>query len=159
LGLAALWGTAFKWFDWWGGTAYGYRPLVDTMPFLCLLLAPLLNWGHARNKKLFPALLGLLIPSVLVQILGAFTFTSAWDSRPAYAVAHADPERPEILVPSSRAVKHYLALHDDVVRVREVNADFDLHEQRMWSFQENPIYYFLTHFNESRAQRRAAIGQ
>ncbi len=40
LGLMLL---QFCWHDWWGGSAYGYRPLLDTLPGLsvcCYLVRP-----------------------------------------------------------------------------------------------------------------------
>src|SRR5947207_8378393 len=30
-----------KWFDWWGGHAYGYRPWLDAVPYLSLGLVPI----------------------------------------------------------------------------------------------------------------------
>ncbi|HEX3597785.1 MAG TPA: hypothetical protein VHU80_21905, partial [Polyangiaceae bacterium] len=30
-----------KWFDWWGGHAYGYRPWLDAVPYLSLALLPI----------------------------------------------------------------------------------------------------------------------
>jgi len=29
-----------RWFDWWGGWTYGYRPWLDVIPYLVLLLIP-----------------------------------------------------------------------------------------------------------------------
>ena len=45
LGLAAFATMALQcaWFDWWGGHAYGYRPWLDVMPYLVLLLLPVLD--------------------------------------------------------------------------------------------------------------------
>ena len=34
---------AAKWFDWWGGSTYGYRPIVDTAPFLALMMIPVID--------------------------------------------------------------------------------------------------------------------
>ena len=42
---------AGKWFDWWGGSTWGYRPIVDTTPFLALLMIPLIERGHCRPRS------------------------------------------------------------------------------------------------------------
>ena len=34
---------AGKWFDWWGGSTWGYRSIVDTTPFLALLTIPVIE--------------------------------------------------------------------------------------------------------------------
>ena len=77
LGLIAI---AAKWFDWWGGWTYGYRPLVDVTPLLALLLVPLVDFVFARRWRL--AVAGALLGwSIAVQALGAFTYdTDGWNA-------------------------------------------------------------------------------
>jgi hypothetical protein len=29
-----------KWFDWWGGWTYGYRPWLEAVPVLVLCMIP-----------------------------------------------------------------------------------------------------------------------
>lgn len=72
---------AFKWFDWWGGWTYGYRPLVDVTPLLALLALPTIDALFARRARL--AVAGALLAwSIAVQALGAFTFdTDGWNAR------------------------------------------------------------------------------
>ncbi len=82
LGALALLLPACKWFDWWGGWCFGYRPLLDLVPFLMLLIAPLLAtlWSH----KLLRGLAGLLLVwSLGVQIIGVGAFNMAsWNAQP-----------------------------------------------------------------------------
>ncbi len=77
LGLIAI---AAKWFDWWGGWTYGYRPLVDVTPLLALMLVPLVDFVFAQRWRRIVA--GLVLGwSVAVQALGAFTYdTDGWNA-------------------------------------------------------------------------------
>ena len=57
---------AGKWFDWWGGSTWGYRSIVDTAPFLALLMIPLMaRVIAARATRLL--FIALLVWSVGVQ--------------------------------------------------------------------------------------------
>lgn len=94
LGALLLFAIAACWFDWWGGWTYGYRPLVDLLPMLALLLVPALDalGPRPRLRALFLALLGW---SILVQALGAFTYDqTGWNARVIDGQAR-DIDRPE----------------------------------------------------------------
>lgn len=72
---------AAKWFDWWGGWSYGYRPIVDTMPFLTLLLLPVMD-RIMIGPMLRTAFALLLTWSISVQCIGAFGYDCAtWNNR------------------------------------------------------------------------------
>ena len=64
---------AGKWFDWWGGTVWGYRTIVDTTPFLALLLIPIIERMLAvrATRAVFAA---LLLWSVGAQFVGAYSY-------------------------------------------------------------------------------------
>ena len=64
---------AGKWFDWQGGAAWGYRPILDVTPFLALLMVPIIERiiAHHGARVLFGA---LLVWSVAVQFVGAYTY-------------------------------------------------------------------------------------
>ena len=64
---------AGKWFDWWGGTVWGYRAIVDTTPFLALLLIPIVErMLTARGTRVvFSA---LLLWSIGAQFVGAYSY-------------------------------------------------------------------------------------
>lgn len=65
---------ASKWYDWWGGMTYGYRPIVDTAPFFALLMIPVIERvvANQRMRMLFGA---LLIWSITVQFVGAYSYS------------------------------------------------------------------------------------
>ena len=65
---------AARWYDWWGGSTYGYRSIVDTVPFFALLMIPVIEWvvANRRMRVLFGA---LLIWSVTVQFIGAYSYS------------------------------------------------------------------------------------
>lgn len=79
--VLGLWLVAFKWFDWWGGWSFGYRPLVDTAPLLAVLMVPVLDRIFTRPlpRRAFVVLAGW---SVAVQLLGAFAYDPlGWNAR------------------------------------------------------------------------------
>ena len=65
---------ASKWYDWWGGSTYGYRSIVDTAPFFALLMIPVIERviADGRMRVLFGV---LLIWSVTVQFIGAYSYS------------------------------------------------------------------------------------
>jgi len=80
LAVPTLWLPAFIWFDWWGGWAYGYRPIVDSAPLLAILSIPVIDYLFARPVwcMAFAAAVGW---SVFVQILGVTVYQpSAWNA-------------------------------------------------------------------------------
>lgn len=78
---AVLFAVACKWFDWWGGWTYGYRPLVDVTALGALLSIPTVDWLCSRRWRAAVAAL-LLAWSVALQALGAFTYdTDGWNAR------------------------------------------------------------------------------
>jgi hypothetical protein len=80
VGLLGILLPACKWFDWWGGWAFGYRPIVDSAPLLAILAIPVLSGALVAWKKAVLAL--LLVWSVYVQVLGAFAYdVTGWNAR------------------------------------------------------------------------------
>jgi hypothetical protein len=121
-----LWLPAFLWFDWWGGWSYGYRPIVDSMPLLAILCVPALDAILAWPLRR-AAFAAAIAWSVLVQFVGAFAYTQQrWNVR---------------------AIDVRAGLVADV--------DKPEHRYRLWSLRDWQIGYFLDHFAESRAERRA----
>ena len=72
---------AAKWFDWWGGSTYGYRPIVDTAPFLALMMIPVID--RVVSSRWMLSLFGaLLLWSAAVQFVGAWSYSiSGWTSQ------------------------------------------------------------------------------
>ena len=152
---AGLWVIAFKWFDWWGGWCYGYRPLVDTMPLLAVLAIPAMDWLFARRWALAGA--GVLLGwSVLVQVVGAFAYdVSSWN---------AGVDRFEVLLPGQKTpavISDAQRLEEVLARypgaqVNEIRLDIDepRNRHRLWSVRNSQILYYLQNFSECCAKRR-----
>ncbi len=59
------------WFMWWGGWSWGPRFLVPSLPFLCLFLAPVVEWAlHPGRWWAMVLLVVLVLVSSLMQVLG-----------------------------------------------------------------------------------------
>ena len=125
----ALWLPAFVWFDWWGGWTYGYRPIVDSTPFLALLCIPVLDAVLDRRAWRLAFSLALAW-SLIVQLAGAFLYTPwGWNAR----LLDADGTRADI--------------------------DQPLYRHRLWSFSDWQILYFLANAEAARADRKVAMGR
>jgi hypothetical protein len=154
LATVALFLVACKWFDWWGGWCFGYRPIVDLMPFLAVLLVPVFerlgNWRTARIAC------GLLLAwSVGVQVIGAFAYESVgWNARLAGFEVKL-PGRAETLMVSDRAEVDRLLAANPGTQARERRLDIDSpdHRSRLWSVADNPILYYAANFAASRAAK------
>lgn len=125
--VIALWTPAFLWFDWWGGWAYGYRPLVDSVPLLAVLCLPAL--ASLFDRPVWRAVfVPLLAWSVLVQGLGAFAY-SPW----GWNVKVIDSQ-------GNRA-----------------NVDLPEYRDRLWSFRDWQIAYLIANFQQARAERAVPV--
>jgi hypothetical protein len=77
---AAIMVMRFKWFDWWGGYSYGYRPLMDAIVPLALLVIPAI--GTRRHGPVVQATVAVLLAwSVAVQWIGTAYDATSWDRR------------------------------------------------------------------------------
>lgn len=72
---------ACKWFSWWGGHTFGYRPIVDTMVFLCIFFIPIFERIN-KNKILKSIFVILVLFSFCIQLIGAFLYNDEWNSAP-----------------------------------------------------------------------------
>lgn len=127
LAVPALWLPAFLWFDWWGGWAFGYRPIVDSMPLVALLCLPALEWLLAR--PMWRAAFALALAwSVFVQALGAFAYAPwGWNAK------QIDGEG------------------------RRADIDQPAYRSRLWSFRDWQIGYLIANFKQARAERKFTI--
>lgn len=72
---------AAKWFDWWGGSTYGYRPIVDTAPFFALMMIPVID-RVVSNRWMLSLFGALLLWSSAVQFVGAWSYSgTGWISQ------------------------------------------------------------------------------
>lgn len=141
-----------KWFDWWGGWAYGYRPWLDVVPFLVLFTLPLVPEVTASPRRI--ALCGaLFVWGVAVQALGAWAYDRTWNERVLFVTKFPNRERatPYLDEESARA-----AAEDhggSYLGPTRCNIDFDYCRRRLWSVSDSVLVYALTHLAESRARR------
>ncbi|HEY6557075.1 MAG TPA: hypothetical protein VI072_07365 [Polyangiaceae bacterium] len=150
-GVALTMALQCKWFDWWGGWSYGYRPWLDVMPFLALFMLPVLDDVLARplSRVLYGALLAW---SVFVQALGAFSYDRTWNERELFVVEFAEGRTQALLTePEARAV----AKSDGgkYLGPSLCNIDFPWCRSRLWSWRDSIILYQIQRYNWTRANR------
>lgn len=68
-----------KWYHWFGGWAFSYRMMVDVLPFLVLLLIPVLLGELSKQKRRIFTVLVLI--SFLVQLTGVVFYDGEWHAR------------------------------------------------------------------------------
>jgi hypothetical protein len=155
LALIGLLLIAFKWFDWWGGYCFGYRPIVDTIPLFAVLLIPVIDVIVAR-KSILVAFLLLLAWSVLVQVVGAFAYDPlAWNQK-VYGYLVYLPNQNEPVVAADKAEVARIEITRPARAIQEVNGSVDKREYRyrLWLVSDNQIFYFLRNFAASRQTKR-----
>ena len=150
IAMAALLVIAFKWFDWWGGWCFGYRPIVDTMPIFAMLLVPVIDWICAR-KAVLAIFLVLAAWSVGVQVVGAWSYNVlGWNNRTAgYKVYLTD--RSPVVVDNLAEVERIKASYQ-VRDVEPIYADIDNpgNRYRLWSLTDTPLIYYVENFHTQR---------
>ncbi len=77
------------WRYWHGHHAWGYRHLIDVLPFLILHLPRGLEWTFERSWAR-PVFYSAAVFSVAFQITGAFFFPCGWDGSPKNAFEHQE---------------------------------------------------------------------
>ena len=144
LALAALCFMQFKWFDWWGGHCFGYRPLVDGMPLLVLLLALVID--DIRAKPVLTALFGaLLVWSVGVQVIGAFAYNERdWNT-----------QRTEVR-PVSRSNSNTISYNMPYTH-RPENIDNKAFRYRLWSIRDSQLAHYLRFFRPARRFKKTLM--
>jgi hypothetical protein len=153
--LAALLVIAFKWFDWWGGWSFGYRPIVDAMPIFAVLLIPATDWVFRRRAVLI--VVAVLVGwSVLVQVLGGWGYSmTIWNNRRVGYTATVEGKSSPVTVATLEELER-LAQREKVTAASEVTLDIDqpAHRGRLWSITDSQIGYLLSHFGQSRERKQ-----
>jgi len=158
LAVLVLWGIAFKWFDWWGGWCFGYRPIVDTMPLLALFLIPVIDRIVLRR----PAMIGfsvLLSWSLLVQVVGAFAYdVTGWNAKRGGYLLRVPGQSRQMISRDRRAAQELIDRSNARV-VRSLSLDIDLarNRHRLWSVRDSQILHYLRHFTTARQRKQASI--
>jgi hypothetical protein len=149
---------ASKWFDWWGGWCFGYRPIVDTMPLLTIMLVPVID--RVRSRKIYGFVFALLLVwSIAVQYVGAFAFDgTGWNARleehpvklppasaPIFMADQTNSDGPVQLTPRRRMIRG------------RADIDQPKYRHRLWSIQDNQILYYLVNFRSCRENKLSAM--
>jgi len=140
-----------KWFDWWGGWAYGYRPWLEAVPMLVLSLIPVID-GVVASRVGRAALALALSWSVFVQALGAFSYDKYWNARDLYAVTEPNGQRRFFADESTARAQ---AKRGGAAYTGKFACNVDLREcrYRLWSLDDNIIAFYLHRYPVSREHR------
>jgi hypothetical protein len=146
-------GLQCRWFDWWGGWAYGYRPWLDVVPFLVLFMIPILE-DVLRRAFLRRAFAGALMWSLFVQGLGALAYDRSWNLRLLYVIRLPNRARP-MGIPDEREARD-LASRNGGTYLGPTLCDVDSPpcRHRLWLWGDSIIPYHITHFSETRGRRK-----
>jgi hypothetical protein len=140
-----------KWFDWWGGWTYGYRPWLEVVPVLVLCLMPMIEPVCSKkwSASLFAIALGW---SIFVQGLGAFAYDKYWNARDLFTVAALDGSRRflakerDARAAAQRSGASYQGLF-------ACNIDLPPCRYRLWSIEDNVISFYLARYPVARERR------
>ena len=140
-----------KWFDWWGGWTYGYRPWLDVVPLLVLFTVPVLEniWESKAKKGLFAAALAW---SCLVQAVGAFAYDKSWNDREVFMVELPGGVKPVIRFTEANAEKLANSRGGNY-RTIYCNIDWPECRRRLWSHEDSIIAYHISQFGVTRKRR------
>lgn len=141
-----------KWFDWWGGWAYGYRPWIDELPYLCLLLLPVVDdmTKTAPRRVIYG---GLLAWSMAVQALGAMAYDRTWNNRLIFVTRVPGERRPLSFTTEKAARDLAEAKGGTYLGTSLCDIDLSFCRHRLWSLEDSIIYYHLTNYRATRARR------
>jgi hypothetical protein len=154
----ALFCLSSKWFDWWGGWCFGYRPVVDIAILLAFAALPIVE--RVRSTRFLQVSFAVLLSwSIGVQILGAFAYDVAgWNVGFVYDVTPPGTQNRITFEDRNAAYRH---ARDRGSKVEERSRDIDAreHRSRLWSITDSPIPYYLGRLSEGQAKRRRFIEQ
>jgi hypothetical protein len=160
LAVAALLllGLAAKWFDWWGGWCFGYRPIVDIAILLGFLSIPVAG-AVSTSRVLKPVFVGLCAYSVGVQFLGAFAYdVLGWNGRVVW----------DVVVPGTNehrsfdekvAAGRFVRERGGKAQAHALNVDEPENRGRLWSVTDSPLIYYLMNFSAARQSREKATAE
>jgi hypothetical protein len=153
-----LLGLASKWFDWWGGWCFGYRPIVDLVILLAFLSFPVVKAVATRRagKAAFAALFAY---SFGVQVLGAFAYdVMGWNNRVGFAVVEPGTAE-QVTFDTKAGAERFLRERGGKGETRLLNIDLPEHRHRLWSVWDSPLVYYLGNFSAAREARAKATAE
>lgn len=141
-----------KWFDWWGGHAYGYRPWLDAVPYLSLGLLPIAGSLFATKVRAV-ATAAALAWSVFVQALGAMSYDRYWNLRRVFVIRVPSHLEAIDYTDEETAKRDAVRYHGNYIGASFCDIDYTFCRHRLWSLNDNLILYQLTYFRLSRDGR------
>ena len=149
---------AAKWFDWWGGWCFGYRPIVDLAILLAFVSFPVAG-VVSSSRVLKTVFAGLLAYSVGVQVLGAFAYdVVGWDGRFIWEVV--PPGTSERLSFDDRvAARRFVRERGGRVDEHALNVDEPAYRRRLWSVTDSPLVYYFVRFSAARDTRQRVTAE
>jgi hypothetical protein len=141
-----------KWFDWWGGHAYGYRPWLDAVPYLSMGLLPVVE-SMTRKGVARVVSFALLGWSVFVQGLGAWSYDRYWNLRRIFVIRVPGSVEAVAFVDEAAARQKAEQAGGTYLGPTECDIDYTFCRHRLWSFSDNLIRYQLEYFALARSKR------
>lgn len=141
-----------KWFDWWGGHAYGYRPWLDAVPYLVLSMLPLeaVLLSTRFRQRVFGAAFAW---SIFVQGLGALAYDRFWNLRQLFVVRVPDRAQALGLFTEEEAIRTADLRGGTYLGPTFCDIDLPYCRYRLWSVEDNMIGFLISHFGEARGRR------
>jgi hypothetical protein len=141
-----------KWFDWWGGHAYGYRPWLDAVPYLSLGLVPVVETMTRAGVRRAVSF-AVLAWSVFVQGLGAMSYDRYWNLRRIFVTRIPGSVEAVGFVDEATARRTAEARGGNYLGPTFCDIDYVFCRHRLWSFEDNLIRYQMKYFALSRSGR------
>ncbi|MBY0589465.1 hypothetical protein K2X85_20000 [bacterium] len=143
-------------FDWWGGWSFGYRHLVDLSPILVTLVLPTANF-IAHNVRLRVVWAIALAWSVLSQVVGV-TSNDLWRWNGSVSFSLEDKGKGQVATTESFAeFQRWMSLPGHTGKPIVRNVDRPEYRDRLWSWREQPVAFYLTHFRRSMLTRQGQL--
>jgi hypothetical protein len=152
IGTAAIWAVQGLHFDWWGGWTFGYRPIVDTVPVLCLGLVNIYRPLHAAwaGRVVFRVLWAW---SLMAQLVGVVLYDLVgWNGRELWEVSHRSGQV-DLYEPWDETLPDSGPKDDVKFRVVRMNIDEPAYQYRLWAIVDSPLVYYLSHPFQSIAMK------
>jgi hypothetical protein len=141
-----------RWFDWWGGWTYGYRPWLDVVPYLVLLLIPMLE--PILSTQFRRAAFGAAFAwSVFVEALGAGSYDRSWNIRTLWVIRVPGEVEPIGLFDEQEARQAAEVSKGVFLGPSRCDVDLPFCRRRLWSVKDSIITYQYQHFAEARSRR------
>ena len=140
-----------KWFDWWGGHTFGYRPWLEIIPVVAMCLLPVVEAIFTRWW--WSALFAVALTwSVFVQSVGAFAYDKYWNVRGLHRVDLGDHQ--SFFITEHDALQYAATTHAKYTGVFACNIDLPMCRFRLWSLEDNIISYYMNErYDVARATR------